>query len=240
MIKRGEMSGLPATDPKPGDYDLGSLESRAAARTMLLKGSRNRCRVIVTKMGRPLNLERSNCCRSFWPDVTVFRARRARWQRCGSQCSPVGGFHSQVPHRREKAQPPRGCSMRSVKPNPGDFPIGSVESRVAARAELERRGNATLQGATVVIMTGLPFLHDHAPATTSPDFDEYYQAADGSIVWVTHRFWEGDGRSGLTVFIEQLWPNGETYRGTCGVKSLAELERLPRMDRSLAERILWG
>lgn len=40
--------------PKPGDYDLGSLESRAAARVLLdAADQQNRFRVVVEHMGRP-------------------------------------------------------------------------------------------------------------------------------------------------------------------------------------------
>jgi len=62
--------------PRPGDYELGSIGSRAAARALLdakLKADqRKRFRVMLTTIGRPLSLETSGCTRSLWPDGTVF------------------------------------------------------------------------------------------------------------------------------------------------------------------------
>jgi hypothetical protein len=53
--------------PRPGDYDLGSLESRAAARALLsekLAGDQqNRLRAVVTKIGGTPKLEASTCLR---------------------------------------------------------------------------------------------------------------------------------------------------------------------------------
>jgi hypothetical protein len=53
--------------PRPGDYELGSLESRAAARGLLdekLAGDqRNRLRVVVRRIGRLVKLEMSTCMR---------------------------------------------------------------------------------------------------------------------------------------------------------------------------------
>ena len=52
--------------PRPGDYDLGSLESRAAARALLDSKSasdqQNRLRV-VRSIGKSLTLEKSTCLR---------------------------------------------------------------------------------------------------------------------------------------------------------------------------------
>lgn len=60
--------------PRPGDYELGSLESRAAARAMLdrrLTQQQKRFRVHVRAIGKSLKLENTRCTRSMWPDGTV-------------------------------------------------------------------------------------------------------------------------------------------------------------------------
>ena len=61
--------------PNPADYELGSLESRAAARARLdaqATGLQKRCRVIVSVIGLQCHLENCTCCRSFWKDGTLF------------------------------------------------------------------------------------------------------------------------------------------------------------------------
>ena len=55
--------------PRPGDFELGSVESRAAARA-LLEGEtdddqRNRFRVLVETMGKPTGLRAPTCLR-YW------------------------------------------------------------------------------------------------------------------------------------------------------------------------------
>jgi hypothetical protein len=55
--------------PRPGDFELGSVESRAAARA-LLEGEtdddqRNRFRVFVETMGRPATIQAPTCLR-YW------------------------------------------------------------------------------------------------------------------------------------------------------------------------------
>lgn len=58
--------------PKPGDYELGSLESRAAARAILDgRYPRNRLRVVVSEY-RPLDLQQSRCTRQVWDNGTLF------------------------------------------------------------------------------------------------------------------------------------------------------------------------
>ncbi len=53
--------------PKPGDYDLGSLESRVAARALLdakpVDDQQDRVRVVVKCIGKPVTLEMSTCLR---------------------------------------------------------------------------------------------------------------------------------------------------------------------------------
>jgi hypothetical protein len=58
MIKQGEKSGLPATDsgPKPGDFPLGSPQSRAAAR-MLMERVADEERVEMIFSGSVISLE---------------------------------------------------------------------------------------------------------------------------------------------------------------------------------------
>lgn len=65
------LQGATNSIPKPGDYPLGSLESRAAARA-LLEGNQKRVRLIFYVIDKPLNLETSSCVRLFWPDGTLF------------------------------------------------------------------------------------------------------------------------------------------------------------------------
>jgi hypothetical protein len=61
--------------PRPGNFAIGSLESRAAARAFLcvkLAGEhRPRLRLVVKHIGQPFNLEVSTCACALWPDGTV-------------------------------------------------------------------------------------------------------------------------------------------------------------------------
>jgi len=57
--------------PRPGDFELGSLESRAAARAMLDGRYQPRCRVTVHRVGGVLDLTGSTCVRSTWPNGTI-------------------------------------------------------------------------------------------------------------------------------------------------------------------------
>ena len=105
-------------------------------------------------------------------------------------------------------------------PNPGDFPLGSPESRAASRAMLERR-NIT----SVMVMTGLPSSFSGPPTVSPPDTVEYYVAPDDSIVRVICREYE---RGKFTAFIDQTWENGSVYQGDYMVKELADLQKLCR------------
>jgi hypothetical protein len=55
--------------PRPGDFELGSVESRAAARALLEEENsddqRNRFRILVETMGRPATLQMPTCLR-YW------------------------------------------------------------------------------------------------------------------------------------------------------------------------------
>jgi hypothetical protein len=68
----GVAEGGTDSAPRPGDYDLGSLESRVAARALLDEKSaddqQNRLRVVVQNMGKPAKLETSTCLRYQCPD----------------------------------------------------------------------------------------------------------------------------------------------------------------------------
>ena len=101
-------------------------------------------------------------------------------------------------------------------PNPGDFPIGSLQSRAAARAMLERRDITT-----VVIMTGLPCPFSGPPTVSPPDTVTYYRAPDDSIVEVICREYE---RGKFTEFIHQTWNDGSVYQGNYVVRDLADLQ----------------
>jgi hypothetical protein len=55
--------------PKPGDFELGSVQSRAAARALLehetADDQQNRFRVFVETIGRPVTLQAPTCLR-YW------------------------------------------------------------------------------------------------------------------------------------------------------------------------------
>ena len=65
-----------ATDstPKPADYELGSLESRAAARALhnARREPSQRIQLIFSCPDIPLNLEKSTCSRHMWPGGILF------------------------------------------------------------------------------------------------------------------------------------------------------------------------
>ncbi len=130
-----------------------------------------------------------------------------------------------------------GLPATNVGPKPGDFPIGSIESRAAARAQLDRARYTERQVDVVVILSGLG-LRDCRPAITPPDSLEYYQAPDSSIVQVVYRNWWGQDQDGVTAFITQVKADGEAYRGDCLIESLEEAQRLPRVEQAGIEK-LW-
>jgi len=109
-------------------------------------------------------------------------------------------------------------------PRPADFPLGSVESRAAARAMMMKPGDIT----TVVIWTGLPSLSSGPPIVTPP----YYVAPDDSIVQVSYVEYE---RGKFTAFIDQTWEDGSVYEGDYRVNDLADLPKLCR-PRATATR----
>jgi hypothetical protein len=116
-----------------------------------------------------------------------------------------------------------------IAPRPEDFSIGTVESRAAARAECERRARIEDGNSIVVICTGLssPF-REQFPVIDPPDSLSRYEMPDGSSVEVIRRHWAEQQRTGVTIFIEQTWPDGGVYHGDCRVKSLEEVHRLGR------------
>ena len=56
---------------RPEDFQVGSLQSRAAARSLLLQGQ-NKVRVILFVYDQPLNLETSTCERQIGQTGTLF------------------------------------------------------------------------------------------------------------------------------------------------------------------------
>ena len=120
--------------------------------------------------------------------------------------------------------------------NPESFPLGSPASRAAAREELERRLRNEFAEATIVVLTGLPSPVDGPPVTSEPDFVEYRVAPDGSIVEATHRFWEGEGRTGLSIFLNQTWPDGRLYKGESCIEDISEFKELPPLTPDQIER----
>jgi hypothetical protein len=107
---------------------------------------------------------------------------------------------------------------RASARKPGDFPIGSVESRAAARALLGRC-NIT----TVIVSTGLPLPFLGPPVINPPDTLTYYLAPDESIVKVICREYE-PGK--FTAGIHQTWNDGNTYYGSHSVGNLVDLQKL--------------
>ena len=120
---------------------------------------------------------------------------------------------------------------------PAAFPIGSTESRGLARAEVQRRRRLAVEKACVVIGGGLSRQPIDLLTVIPPDFVEYYLATDESIIRAVYRHWEGPKERGLTIFVEQFVPDGTWYKGVCGVKTFAEVQRLPRIEPSAIERL---
>jgi hypothetical protein len=113
---------------------------------------------------------------------------------------------------------------------PGDFPIGSPESRAAARAILIKQGeeDGEFDATHVVIWTGLPVAKGEPIVVAPPDTLACYKMSDGSFVQVVRRHWTSEGRSGVTAFIHQTSQDGRAYSGSCEVKGLLELKRFGR------------
>jgi hypothetical protein len=128
--------------------------------------------------------------------------------------------------KNNQLKEPLLCSTAPA-PKPGDFALGSVESRAAARAECERRARIEDENAVVVIWTGLPGLfREHSLVIDPPDSLSRYRMPDTSTVEVIRRHWDGQHGSGVTIYVEQTWPDGSVYHGNCLVKSLEEVQRL--------------
>ena len=66
---------------------------------------------------------------------------------------------------------------------PGDFPLGSIESRMAMRAQLAEQGDGITH---VLVLTGLPSYFG-PPIIDLPDSIAHFEAPDGSIVEVIRR-----------------------------------------------------
>lgn len=68
-LLRSQPTGL-----RPEDAPLGSLESRAAARTWLLQNQKRFQMIFYCNdpIPTPLNLENSTCERQIWPDGSLF------------------------------------------------------------------------------------------------------------------------------------------------------------------------
>jgi len=111
---------------------------------------------------------------------------------------------------------------------PGDFPLGSLESRAAARAMMLKPGDIT-HG---LIMTGLPWPDSGPSIVNPPDTVAYHVAPDNSIVEVICREYE---LGSFTAFIHQTWENGSVYEGDDRVEDFADLEKFCRPQRTLSE-----
>jgi hypothetical protein len=118
---------------------------------------------------------------------------------------------------------------RASARKPGDFPIGSLESRAAARALLGRC-NIT----TVVAMTGLPSsFRGQKPIIAPPDTLTHYLALDESIVEVICREYE-PGK--FTACIHQTWSDGREYHGSHLIANLGDVQRVCRPQRQRKQR----
>lgn len=114
------------------------------------------------------------------------------------------------------------------KPGPEHFPLGSAQSRAAARAELDRR-QCTTQETTVLFWVNFPktdAVTPRAEQTIDPNTVECYRTPDGSIIRVVSIDWDGNGKR-VSVFLNQQWPDGRDYDGTLRVHSIEEARRLP-------------
>lgn len=119
-----------------------------------------------------------------------------------------------------------------------DYPIGSPESRAAARAELERRQRQMLKNITVICFTGFPLVNAGGPPSEEIlRSREFYEAPDGSIVQVGYNFYVEHGKKGMTIMLHQVWPDGEGYHGACRVHHLHEVFRLPRAPADAVQRL---
>jgi hypothetical protein len=105
---------------------------------------------------------------------------------------------------------------------PGDFPIGSLESRMAMRAQLAEQDDGTTH---VLVSTGLPLFFDSPPIIEPPDSIAHFEAQDGSIVELIRREYE-PGK--FTAFIHQSWKGGSEYRGGRRVDRPEDLARMCR------------
>jgi hypothetical protein len=116
---------------------------------------------------------------------------------------------------RLSREEPRVCRTSSecgkgAPMKPGDFPIGSAQSRAVARAMLIKQSEEDneFSAGCLVIWTGLPMLKGEPIVATPPDTLAYYTLPDGSIVQVIRRHWAGEGRSGVTAGIHQFSADG--------------------------------
>ena len=103
---------------------------------------------------------------------------------------------------------------------PGDFPLGSIESRMAMRAQLAEQGDGITH---VLFLTGLPSLNSGPPIIDPPDSIAHFEAPDGSIVEVIRREYE---RGKFTAFVNQTWKDGSEYRGQCRADRLEDLAKM--------------
>jgi hypothetical protein len=112
--------------------------------------------------------------------------------------------------------------FRDLYAAPGEFALGSRESRDAARALLGRR-NIT----TVIVMTGLPSpFRGQKPIITSSDTLTHYLALDESIVEVLcHEYEPGK----IAAHVHQTWNDGGEYHGRRSVENLVDLQNLCRL-----------
>jgi len=107
---------------------------------------------------------------------------------------------------------------------PGDFAVGSLESRATARAMLHHSQSIT----KALISSGLPrMFREEAIIIRPPDTIAYHLASDGSIVEVICREYE-PGQ--FAANIDQTWQDGSVYDGNCWVHSLEDVEKLPATE----------
>jgi hypothetical protein len=128
-------------------------------------------------------------------------------------------------------------SPRDAPLRPAASPIGSIESRGLARAEIQRRRRSAIENAYVVICNRLSRQFIELPTVKPPDLVEYYVATDESIIQAVYRHWEGPKERGITIWVQQFAPDGTWYKGVRGIESFEEVQHLPRIELSMIEKL---
>jgi hypothetical protein len=110
---------------------------------------------------------------------------------------------------------------------PEDFPVGSLASRAAARAEARRRQRIEDDTALIVIWTGMPRpAREYISRVENKPGYRYYKMPDGSIVEVHRNPLASENLHRGDIRVEQYWPDGRTYDGDCLIEKLSDISLL--------------